>query len=209
MKPVTHVNLLAVILVGCGGDPIHKAMTEDQFWSIISQTTATTHGSERVRLLKAALAKLSTTEVLSFAITFHHKMCDSYRGDLWAVAAVTAGAMGDDAFEYARAHLVCCGREVFEAAMREPLTAEQAFSPSGPSPVPSPLQNSMDTDVWTGDELLTAPLEVYKTKTGETPQVDFFAIRAYSQDPRDDLLGDESKIHEAYPDLARRYSWGK
>jgi hypothetical protein len=89
------------------------AMDKDGFWAIIAQ-------ADSPEDLHRRLAELSDTELADFEVHHEQAFADSYDWRLWGAAYVIGGGCGDDMFDYFRAYLIGRGRDVFEAALRDP-----------------------------------------------------------------------------------------
>ena len=70
--------------------------------------------------LELILSKLSSTEIEAFARAQEDLMRRSYRWDLWGAAFVINSGCSDDGFDYFRGWLMLQGRDVWEAALRDP-----------------------------------------------------------------------------------------
>jgi uncharacterized protein DUF4240 len=91
------------------------------FWELIDQARAAGKScAEGARALERILGELSLTEIEAFAREQEDLMRTSYRWDLWGAAFVINGGCSDDGFDYFRGWLMLQGRDVWEAALREP-----------------------------------------------------------------------------------------
>lgn len=95
-------------------------MTDEQFWRLIDQSRAGGSASASPERLQKLLRMLGDDEVLDFGHMFYEKLCDLNQWRLWAAGYVIAGGMGDDSFHYFRSWILGKGRDVFEAAMKDP-----------------------------------------------------------------------------------------
>ena len=92
-----------------------------EFWDLIDQARASGNScAEWARALEGILSKLSSTEIEAFARDQEDLMRTSYRWDLWGAAFVIDGGCSDDGFDYFRGWLMLQGRDVWEAALRDP-----------------------------------------------------------------------------------------
>jgi len=92
-----------------------------EFCDVIDQARAGGKSCvESARDLGLILSKLPSTEIAAFARDQEDLMRDSYRWDLWGAAFVINGGCSDDGFDYFRAWLMLQGRDVWEAALRDP-----------------------------------------------------------------------------------------
>ena len=91
------------------------------FWDLIDQARAGGKScAERARALERVLGELSVTAIEAFAREQENLMRTSYRWDLWGAAFVINRGCSDDGFDYFRGWLMLQGRDVCEAALREP-----------------------------------------------------------------------------------------
>jgi hypothetical protein len=74
----------------------------------------------RIDALRTELSRLSPAELQQFQNHYDARIAESYRWDLWGAAYVMNGGCSDDGFRYFRDWLISEGRDVFEAALREP-----------------------------------------------------------------------------------------
>lgn len=118
----------------------------------------------------------------------------AYAWDLWDVAYLMKGGASDDSFLYFRGWLIGRGREVFEAALADPTTLADRFTPDDPS-------------CFEDESLLYAPVKALRRLTGDD--------RAYHADPRTaprepaEPRGerwDESEISNRFPEVAACFS---
>jgi len=70
--------------------------------------------------MERILSGRSSTEIEAFARDEETLIRTSYRWDLWGAAFVINGGCSDDGFDYFRGWLMLQGRDVWEAAMRDP-----------------------------------------------------------------------------------------
>ncbi len=91
------------------------------FWDVIDQARAKGKScAEGARALERILSELSSTAIEAFARDQENLMRSSYRWDLWGAAFVINGGCSDDGFDYFRGWLMLQGRDVWEAALRDP-----------------------------------------------------------------------------------------
>jgi hypothetical protein len=91
------------------------------------------------------------TEIERFQQILRQFLDQSYRWDLWAVAYTARGGCGDDEFDYFRQWVILQGKDVYEAAMADPVEWALNFSFEGD------LQC---------EELLSAAPNAYRSKAG-------------------------------------------
>jgi len=98
-------------------------MDLDGFWSLIGQARTAPGGpSEHASELERLLRKKSPSEIEEFARIQGDLMRASYRWDLWGAAYVINQGCSDDGFDYFRGWLLMQGRQVWDAALRDPET---------------------------------------------------------------------------------------
>ena len=98
-------------------------MTEDEMWALFD--TAKTKGKdieEQMEWLVTALSRKSAADIIRFEDVFSHALNRSYTSHLWAAAYVVLGGCSDDAFDDFRAWLLYQGKDVYEAAIKQPET---------------------------------------------------------------------------------------
>jgi hypothetical protein len=92
-----------------------------EFWDVVGQARARGNRcAEFARALERILSELSSTEIEAFARDQANLMQTSYRWDLWGAAFVINGGCSDDGFDDFRGWLMLQGRDVWEAALRDP-----------------------------------------------------------------------------------------
>jgi hypothetical protein len=99
----------------------------DEFWAIIQDSRlnfdpALRDGNKehQIQRLQQALGELPVEEIVEFQRHFDERMNEAYRWDLWAAAYIVEGGCSDDGFSDFRSWLISMGREVFNAALRDP-----------------------------------------------------------------------------------------
>ncbi len=96
-------------------------MTHDEFWALIAEHVTHVEGDfPTVEGVEAALASRPVEEIVSFDLVFSELYCKSYSWDLWGAGYVINGGCSDDGFDYFRGWLIATGRDVFDAALRDP-----------------------------------------------------------------------------------------
>jgi hypothetical protein len=104
------------------------------------------------------LSALSTEELSDFLTLFGARMDEAYsrpREGLWGVAFDIGGGCSDDMFDDFRSWLISMGREVYEAAVRDPETVYQVAEQAG-----------LKDDVFF-EGFQYVPYRVWREKTGE------------------------------------------
>lgn len=141
-------------------------MTKKHFWEVIvasraglrSTDAAETARDEQTERLRQLLAAMPVEKVRAFADQFAARMDESHsqpEEGLWAVAFDIGGGCSDDAFDDFRAWLISMGREVYEAAVRDPETVYAVAEREG-----------LGEDVFF-EEFQYVPSQVLRELTGE------------------------------------------
>jgi hypothetical protein len=107
-----------------------------------------------VELLAEQLGLLPPDEITQFQRALDERMNEAYRWDLWAAAYIIDGGCSDDGFLDFRSWLVSMGREVFEAALRDPESLLDVADAPG-------------VEVTSFEELAYVPRQAYEEKAGE------------------------------------------
>jgi hypothetical protein len=94
-------------------------MTQDEFWEHV-RATRRIDPDEHAERLAARLARLDVEDILSFGRWWHRSEVAAYSWELWGAAYLINGGCSDDGFEYFCNWLILQGRDVFEAAVKEP-----------------------------------------------------------------------------------------
>jgi hypothetical protein len=94
-------------------------MTRDEFWEHIAATRRVDPDAHAERLAKR-LAKLPVDEIFDFDHWWDAALAVSYHWNVWGAAYLINGGCSDDGFDYFRGWLIMQGREVFEAAVKNP-----------------------------------------------------------------------------------------
>src|SRR5262245_46993283 len=99
-------------------------MTEDFFWQLLRDARITAKNkTEIVSRLERMLAELELKDMLDFSAwmaTFIAKATDKRLAVAGAIICGVSGSLGDDGFVYFRAWLIAQGKEVYEAALKDP-----------------------------------------------------------------------------------------
>lgn len=132
-------------------------MDEEQFWSIIEQSTAQHPFNEDAQeaALEQALLKLEPDAIAAFYGRFTEVRRRGYTWDLWAAVYLACGGASDDAFEYTLNELVALGRRPFIQAVDNPDTL--ADFDLGEDPV----------EIMWAEGLDYVPSRVWSAKTGQ------------------------------------------
>lgn len=95
---------------------------QDLFWEIIEQakTLAADDVEQRPATLKQLLMDQTAEHIQRFDQTYHEKLVEAYRWELWGAAYVIQGGCSDDSFDYFRDFLISEGQQAFEAALKSP-----------------------------------------------------------------------------------------
>ncbi|GAA2443599.1 DUF4240 domain-containing protein [Streptomyces glaucus] len=168
---------------------------ETEFWELVDATREAAGGDpeEQADLLVERLVRLDPEAVLDFARHFEARYDRAYTWDLWAAARILLGEAGDDAFDSFRCWLIGQGREVYEAAVRDPDALAGLLDD---------FDEELDGD---GEELGYAADEAYERLTGTVaPDLD---VPPAPPEPRGTPvdLADDRALAERLPRLWERF----
>ena len=97
-----------------------SGISDEKFWNLIDQARGSSPKSANPERLAEVLSKVSDEEILDFGDRFYQRLCDLNNWRLWAAGYLISGGMSDDSFHYFRSWIVGKGKQVFNAAMKEP-----------------------------------------------------------------------------------------
>ncbi len=159
-------------------------MNENEFWNLIAacKLAAIANPNRLLELLQRTLERESQQAIVDFDQLLHEQMAKSYTRDLWAAAYIINGGCSDDGFEYFRAWLIACGKEIFENALKDPETLAEIAPP--------------DVEL---EALLYVAGKAYmaKTKTGFVPPAR----------PKIELTGEEWEEADLPAKFPRLHAW--
>jgi len=91
-------------------------------WDIIEQVKQYSGGklAEACEAFREELDQLDDAALIRAEAEFSHAMRRAYDYNLWGAAYLIHGGCGDDAFWDFRAGLIALGKQVYEAALRDP-----------------------------------------------------------------------------------------
>lgn len=160
-------------------------MDLDGFWSLIDQARAAAGGpSEHAAELEHLLREKSPSDIEEFARIQGELMRDSYRWDLWGAAYVINQGCSDDGFDYFRGWLLLQGRDVWDAALRDPETLAEI-----------PMAGEVQCE-----DTLYAASKAYEEKTG--------GVLPPESQPRLEPIGvpwNEGDLEALFPKLWKRF----
>lgn len=137
--------------------------------------------------LDTRLRQLPPAEVLRIHRAFEHELLRSYRWELWGAAYVINGGCSDDCFDYFRGWLLLQGKDVFDAALRDPDTLVTVRG----------IADSPELEA-----ALSLTPDAYRSMTGQEPTSD--AERPPLGPGWD--FDDASEMMKRYPKLSARFS---
>ena len=105
---------------GPTGMPDPRKMDEDLFWQLIEHGLSNQSIGERLDALPERLAAFKPAAIRDFLKILYALEARAYRMDIWALAYLIQGGCSDDAFEAFRGWLILQGRQIFEAALKDP-----------------------------------------------------------------------------------------
>ena len=161
------------------------------FWQLTADTRAES-GNDTGRqseLLEERLSRLPGPQIVDFGRIRHELDQRAYSWDIWGAAYVIDDGCSDDCFRDFRAYLISLGRDVYEAALRDPDSL---------APV---VQDAEQGDWENADNV--AP-DAYESATGEDfPADDSDLSGDPSGEPWDDE--DQEALVQRYPALAAKF----
>jgi hypothetical protein len=183
-------------------------MSEDEFWTVVSEARAGVTGSETgadgdaeavVARVRERLAALGRDAAVGFGLRYDELAARAYDWTLWGAAYLMKGGCSDDAFDYFQGWLVAQGRETWERAVHHPDSlAELGLDP--------------DDDYLECEEMLSAGVaafdddedyfEALATARARVPAETFTRT---TTDELDFDFDDETELRARYPRLAAIY----
>lgn len=147
------------------------------------------HMDRQLSALKGLLARLSEDELVGFQEIVDYLMDQAYTWGLWGAAYLMLGGCSDDDFEYFRAGLIMCGKEVYEEALKEPDSLADG------------------DEVQICEDILTLACEVYEERSGDGAIYDRHR-EVMNVEPAGEPFeeSDDDHFKEHYPRLWARYS---
>ncbi len=91
----------------------------NRFWSIIDSTVGPDMDAQ-IETLGNTLVEMPREEMIAFNADFARASNEAYRWDLWGAAYVINGGCSDDGFIDFRSWLIAQGKDVYDAAMKDP-----------------------------------------------------------------------------------------
>jgi hypothetical protein len=180
-------------------------VTESEFWQLIEEAKAESHGDSRrqVSILEERLTVLPEVEILDFDYRFIVRFRESYHWDLWGAAALMESLFGGcspDAFDYFRGWLIAQGRTVYENALSD---ADSLAD----------IVTAEDITVVAIEEstMLNVTTRAYWRHLGRDPDNVFEDIPSYwmydplfamSHEPWGERWEDDAELDQRYPRLA-------
>jgi len=165
-------------------------MDTARFWAIVDESRADFdpeladgNMDAQVERLQELLGALSPNEVLEFQRELDLQMNAAYRWDLWGAAYIIEGGCSDDGFTDFRSWLISMGRDVYDAALRDPETLIDVANADG-------------VEATSFEEFQYVPSQVYEEKAGQPmPDTDV----THPKEPAGEQWSEEGD------DLARRF----
>lgn len=173
-------------------------MDSARFWAIIGESRKgfdprlrDGNMDEQLERLQALLTELTPAEVAQFQREFDERMNEAYRWDLWGAAYLIEGGCSDDGFADFRSWLISMGREVYEAALRDPESLLEVADADG-------------LEATSFEEFQYVPQQVYEEKTGqEMPDTGV----SHAREPAGDKWSEEGDdLSRRLPKLWAKYS---
>lgn len=147
------------------------------------------HMDRQLSALKTLLSRLSEDELVGFQEIVDYLMDQAYTWGLWGAAYLMLGGCSDDDFEYFRAGLIMCGKEVYEEALKDPDSLADG------------------DEVQICEDILTLACEVYEERSGDGAIYDRYR-EVMNVEPAGEPFeeSDDDHFKEHYPRLWARYS---
>jgi hypothetical protein len=103
-------------------EPNSTMLSPGRFWKIITESKEKAAGDseKQMKILTEILMKADKEEIEKFNNRFYRCFFKAYTWELWGAAFVALGGCSDDAFMDFRGWLIAQGKEVFEAALKDP-----------------------------------------------------------------------------------------
>ncbi len=169
-------------------------MTTDEFWDMIAFAKGRVEGLDdpqcerQAELLESYLANLAPADIIDFHRIFRESMQQANDRGLWGAAYIINGGCSVDGFDYFRGWLIAQGRDVFDAAMRDPDTLADVVDGQ--------------QDDYEGEFMLYVGADAYEAKTGvEMPRIVVAHGDIRGEDWTEDTVG------QRFPRLAALHRW--
>lgn len=163
-------------------------MDRDDFWRVVETGRSEAGANDDAFLAHVTdqLRGLPVEEIASFEQIQDDLLDHAYRNDLWAAAYIINGGCSDDGFLYFRAWLVSRGRSVYESALADPASLEDAIV----------LDPAWDAEL---ESFLYVARQLYESRTGtDMPRRDKPFPRLTGPD------WEEESVDDMYPGLAAK-----
>jgi hypothetical protein len=166
-----------------------------EFWRLVDSTRGQPDRAEKLAKL---LEPFSVDDVLRFRLLHDDLIQTANKVDLWGAAHTINGGCSDDGFYYFREALIERGREVFEAAVKDPDSLADVVTTG----------EKLDGQEGLGD----APMLAWQAKTGGTEEAFYEAVdNADSRTDRGDSeegewweFEDKAEVRHRLPRLAAK-----
>ncbi len=157
-------------------------MDLSQFWCLIDSTRGQ---AERADALTLGLGALPPEQIVRFRLLFDDVLQAANTVDLWGAAHQINGGCTDDGFVYFRERLIELGRDVFDAAVKDPDSLALIVKPG------EPMQAE--------ENLASAAMVAWCALTGESEEKFFEAVDV--ADEKTDRGAIESGVHWDFGDV--------
>ena len=169
-------------------------MDRETFWSHIDDARflASCDVEDQADLLEAKLSRLTPEEITAFERVFRDHDRAAYRWDIRAAAHILNGGCDEECFRFFRWYVIGLGREVYDAALRDPDSL--AFL----------AELSIHQFAYDAEALGYAAAEAYEsvTRGGTLPEVG-----PHFPDEPDGERWDEEEPHRVVPRIAAAVGW--
>jgi len=167
-------------------------MDTDKFWRIVDAAKLESGGicQQQVEVTVQKLSQLEPAEIVAFDELMVRLFKDAYRWDLWGAAYLINEGCSDSGFYGFRAWLITQGRQVYEAALRDPDSLADHHD----------VLRLAEFEVLECEDFLSATDMAYEKVTGQLPSFEYDRPRAVLQGKTWEF-DDDREMQRRYPRL--------
>lgn len=118
-------------------------MTDAEFWQLVTLEEIS-NSDQAKETLTARLTPLTNEQLAAFDKHFTLKLRAAYQWSLWGAAFVMAGCNNEGDFHEFSAWLIACGKETFDAALKQPDSLANCTKVPLKDGLPSPYLDEYD-----------------------------------------------------------------
>lgn len=166
-------------------------MDKATFWKLIEETKTTSKGDPlyQLTLLIEKLVKFyNEEEIIEFGFICREYMNQAYLADLWDAAYIIGSGCSDDGFMDARAWLIQQGKDIYEAALKDPEILVEVIEDG---------DDIHSGGIWGVD------LDAFERKMGY--ELDYRKRRSRPHPKLDKSLTDDPERYAKFPKLAAKF----